>query len=133
MKLFPGLRRRLPGRLRDRLQLAILINLIATPGLGSWIAHRRQAATGQLILVLAGFAGFLVHLFRMVADSWTAAWNGLDPLPAPPELLNRSLALMGIAWVWSAITSIQIYLEIRRTDRSKPPRLEQPPRLPPEP
>jgi hypothetical protein len=131
MNLFPGLLRRLPGKRRDLLQLAILINLIATPGLGSWIAHRRLAAYGQLAIVLAGFGGFLVYLFRMLADSWTAAWNGLDPLPLPPELLNRSLAVMGIAWVWSAFTSLQLYREIRRLDRATPPPLNTPPRLDP--
>lgn len=126
MKLRFTLLPTLPSKRRDLLQLAIIINQLATPGLGSWLAGHKRSASAQLAIVLLGFFGFLLHLAQMVRDSWVAAWEGLDPPLLSSTLMNRSLGLIGIAWLWAGFTSLLIYREMRALDRSSTP---APPRL----
>lgn len=112
---------------RDRLFLAIVGNLLATPGLGSWAAGHRIAGAGQLITVCSGFALFLVHFARLMRTTWDAALDGLNAPPLSSDLLHLSLGIMGVAWLWSAITSVQIYLTIRRLAHDEAQALANPP------
>lgn len=115
------------GRWRDRIEVAVVINQLATPGLGSWLAGRRIAGAGQLVLSFAGFGLYLVFFGLLLRSLWAAA-TGDPPPPAPaPFWWKNALALFGIAWLWSGVTSIQLLLERRR--RPPPP---LPPRLPQE-
>jgi len=106
---------RLPANRRDRLQIAIVINQLATPGLGSWIAGHRIAGAGQLTLAIAGFLYFLVNCIRLVTDSVNAATQGNAPPPFPEQAVKLTLLLFGIAWLWSGITSLQLWRELRNT------------------
>lgn len=122
---------RQPPRLRsraDRLEVAIVVNQLATPGLGSWMAGHRTTGAGQLVIASAGFAGSLVHWWRSMRAIWTAAGTGAEAVLPDNSLLMRSLVLFGIAWIWAGFTSLQIYAEIRRL-RAAPP--TQPPSLDP--
>ena len=75
---------------RARVWTCILTNQLATPGLGSLMARRVLAGTGQLLLALAGFVlivGWMFELFHRVflqqlggpvpADSsgWMGKWG----------------------------------------------------------
>jgi hypothetical protein len=111
---------------RDQLQVAIVINELATPGLGSWIAGYRVAGAGQLILACAGFALFVVHLILQVSALLRAAEFGTEPVQPPAAWWHYALILFGIAWLWASVTSIQMYRELRtRKETSLPPRLTQ--------
>ncbi len=125
MKRFLSSGARLPRR--DRLQMAILINQLATPGLGSWVAGHRLAGAGQLTLACAGFAWFLVYFFLLIREYWRALDFAYEPHAPPEAILNQALILFGVAWLWSGITSLQCWLELRRTPRGTP---GEPPRLP---
>ncbi len=116
---------------RDRTLLAIAANLLATPGLGSWIAGHRVAGAGQLAVVLVGFAMFLVHFGRLMGTLWDTAANGIDATPLPAELLHQSFYVMGIAWLWSAVTSVQMFLAARKPHPSDSPDPGEPPPLAP--
>ena len=113
----------LAGRSRDRVEIAVVINQLATPGLGSWIAGRRLAGAGQLILSCAGFGLFLVFFVLMIRSLWLAAGGEPDIGTPDPLLWKRALGLFGAAWVWSGITSLQLLLDRRRRRRDQPPRL----------
>lgn len=117
---------RWPIRRRDRVQVAIVINQLATPGLGSWLAGRRIAGAGQLILAFAGFFLFVGYLGILLVGVWRATWNGLEPVPPNPAWWRWGIGLFGAAWLWAAVTSLQLWLGLRR-DR-EPPTVE-PPRL----
>lgn len=111
---------RLPRNRRDLLQIAIVINQLATPGLGSWIAGRKLAGSGQLTLAFAGFLLFLVRCVRLVSESFRAALDGSEAPGFPAEAWQRALLLFGIAWLWSAVTSLQLLHEIRNLPAARP-------------
>ena len=56
-----------PGRKpvsRAKAKNAALLNLLATPGLGSLLCGRWIAGAGQLVLCVAGFAVFIVWFVK---------------------------------------------------------------------
>ncbi|MBX3743838.1 MAG: hypothetical protein KF833_00885 [Verrucomicrobiae bacterium] len=119
---------RLPPR--DRLQVAILINQLATPGLGSWLAGFRVAGLGQLILSISGFLLFLVFFGAWMLELGRFWYYALDEVHLPdPFWWQSSLLLFGAAWLWAAITSCQMFGQLRRLPRppTTPPSLNAPP------
>lgn len=129
---------RLPRKRRDRLQIAIVINQLATPGLGSWIAGHRIAGAGQLAFSCSGFLYFLFCCVHHVSESIRTALDGGESPSFPMEAWNRTLLIFGIGWLWAAITSLQMLWEIRNTPHvpappplASPPPLHSSPRWPP--
>jgi hypothetical protein len=104
-----------------------LINLAATPGLGSLIARRYWAGTGQLLLALAGFglivAWMCVYFHRVFLHQLD------EPAPTTPFgwLGKWGLICFVTAWVWSLVTSISFWCQAAADDgvglKSVPPRL----------
>ena len=105
----------------------VLINLCATPGLGSVMARRYWAGTGQLVLAVTGFClivEWMVGLFHGVI------LEQLDE-PVPPHAANWlgkwGVICFGAAWLWSLFTSISIWRHSQADEpsglRPVPPRL----------
>ncbi|MCC6233275.1 MAG: hypothetical protein IT580_11565 [Verrucomicrobiales bacterium] len=125
-----------PGRLlksrRDRVLVSVVINQLATPGLGSWIAGRRLAGMGQLALSIAGFLEFMAYFGLLIWQSIRALTQGVET-PGPSATLWRTgLLLFGLAWLWSGLTSWQLWRECQAQDlreRSECPPGPLPPRL----
>ena len=112
-----------PRRWRDQIEVAIIINQLATPGLGSWMVGRRIAGAGQLALSCTGFGFFVVFFFQVLRTAWLAA-GGESQVPSPdPFWWKYALILFGAAWVWSGITSVQLLIVRQRQRRDAPPRL----------
>jgi hypothetical protein len=86
-----------------------LINLAATPGLGSLIARRFWAGTGQLLLALAGFGLIVAWMFEAFYRTYLANMGE----PVPPEshgwMGKWGLICFGAGWLWSLVTSISIW------------------------
>ena len=85
----------------------VLINQLATPGLGSLMAGRRVAGLGQLLLAAAGCA-MVIGWFALTL---TNVYNKLvnDAEPRPTGWLGEAGALMFVvAWLWALVTSIQL-------------------------
>jgi len=100
---------------------ALLLNQLATPGLGSIAARHWLAGLGQLAVFLAGFCIFAVWAFQQFNLALTL-WSGGDPVPAGnghPGLLGFSLA--AIAWLWALGTSLQILREAKTDNPPAPP------------
>ena len=95
---------------RSTARNSVLINQLATPGLGSLLAGRWIAGTGQLLLAVAGFvmvigwfAGVMIQLYRQI--------NG-DPEPKSVAWLGESGAVtFAAAWLWALITSLSLLRE----------------------
>ena len=51
---------------RKRIITCVLLNLVATPGLGSVMAQRWVAGIGQIILSLAGFVLMMIWFFQVM-------------------------------------------------------------------
>jgi hypothetical protein len=99
---------------RTRARNAVLLNQFATPGLGSLMAGRYVAGTGQLLLALAGF-GLIAAWFVLVMMRLYDQIN-LDSSPeigAYGRVGLSGAALFAIAWVWSLVTSISLLRHAR--------------------
>jgi 4a-hydroxytetrahydrobiopterin dehydratase len=105
----------------DRTSAAIIINQLATPGLGSWIAGHRVAGAGQLLIACSGFCVFLVYFARLIIEAFHTAMGAEPVEPLNDALWRWGLILFGVSWVWSGITSLQIWSRSRRT--AVPPRV----------
>jgi hypothetical protein len=96
-----------------RARLATLVNLAATPGLGSLMAGRWLAGAGQLLLALAGavllgwwMIGWLLHFAAPMLDRAAAA-------PGHGRGLT-GLALLAAGWLWALATSLDLLRRARR-------------------
>ncbi len=98
----------------------MLLNLAATPGLGSLLAKRFVAGAGQLALALLGFGLVCVWFVRLYTSLYQQFQENTDfhwhPLPG---LLGA--ALFAAAWLWSLVTSLSIRREARASVSSEAP------------
>jgi hypothetical protein len=121
---------------RARVVSCVLVNLCATPGLGSMMARRVLAGIGQLLLAMAGFClivGWMFELFHRVY---------LEQLgePVPPNLSGWmgkwGLIIFGASWLWSLVTSLSLLRQVKSDEqagqRPVPPRLADLAGKPPE-
>jgi hypothetical protein len=116
--------------------------LAATPGLGSLIARRFLAGTGQLLLALAGFTLMLVWFVQMMIRYYGLMFSETQPRLPKLVLLEAGAILFALSWLWSLVTSISLLREASRnslkslesleTERISPPVLDssdKPPKL----
>jgi hypothetical protein len=107
----------------------MLLNLFATPGLGSLLARRWVAGTGQLVLFLAGFVLFLVWFVKMMKDYYGLMFDAHEEPDMNAYLwyLKAGVLLAVAAWLWALVTSLQLL----HAAKTPPPQLEtKPPVLP---
>ena len=108
----------------------LVLNLFATPGLGSWIANRTRPAIGQLILA---FAGFFLIIAWFVQLEW-GMYNQIMSDSHAPNPYNRvgkiGATLFITAWLWSLITTISVRAEARRNEANPKPPPPTPPIIP---
>ena len=117
----------------NRLIACIFINQLATPGLGSWMARRRIAGGGQLALAFSGFGLIMIWMGK---SFYAAFANQLDmgEASSPPDWMwNWGWILFGSSWIWALVTSVALFFQARRLQKSIPipPRITDPP--PPQP
>ena len=127
---------------RARITSCIIINLAATPVLGSLIARRFLAGTGQLLLALAGFTLMLVWFVQMMIRYYGLMFSETQPRLPKLVLLEAGAILFALSWLWALVTSISLLREASRnslkslesleTERISPPVLDssdKPPKL----
>jgi len=106
---------------RSTARNSVLINQLATPGLGSLLAGRWLAGIGQLLLAVAGFT-MVVAWFAMVLIQMYQQING-EAEPKSVAWLGEAGALtFAASWLWAWITS----LSLLRQTKSSQNRLEPP-------
>jgi len=112
---------------RARAASCALINLAATPGLGSLIARRFWAGIGQLLLALAGFVLLVGWMFEFFDRAFSQQLG--EPASTTPIgwMLKWGLILFAAAWVWSLVTSISLWRQAGADEagglKPVPPRL----------
>ena len=89
---------------------ATLINLLATPGLGSLLGRRRIAGAGQLLLSVVGFTLFVVWFVKEMTQFYGQISGNVEVRPVG-KFLVAGLALFALAWLWSAVTSLSLLRE----------------------
>ena len=92
---------------------AVLLNQLATPGLGTLLAGRLVVGIGQLLLALAGF-GFVVVWFVALLRQYYGQITGDVPIKPIAWLGEIGAVLFLAAWFWSLVTSIRLVREARR-------------------
>jgi 4a-hydroxytetrahydrobiopterin dehydratase len=90
---------------------AALLNLLATPGLGSLLARRWIAGSGQLILAVAGFTLVVVWFFKEMIPYYRLMYGDAPPHLTGMKMLAAGAIVFAVAWVWSAVTSISLLRE----------------------
>lgn len=93
----------------------LLINQLATPGLGSLMAGRWVAGLGQLLLAVAGFAMVIGWFALTLANVYNQAINDAEPQPAG-WLGGVGALVFGVAWLWALVTSLQILRSARSAE-----------------
>src|SRR5678810_585571 len=89
-----------------------LVNQFATPGLGSLMARRYVAGSGQLLLALIG-AGLVIAWFVSVMSRVYQQVEG-DSLSSSAAWLGEAGAVAFIAsWLWSLVTSLSLLRQAR--------------------
>ena len=92
-----------------RARNATLLNLLGTPGLGSLLAGRVVAGSGQLGLAVVGFTLVVIWFVQMMSGYYGQMFN--DGAARPATAMTKLLLGAGIfalAWVWSLVTSLSL-------------------------
>ena len=98
----------------------MLLNQLATPGLGSLLAGRRVAGTGQLLLALAGFVLVIAWFGLLAFQIYGQLMEGTEPKPVG-WLGLAGAGTFAAAWLWSLVTSLSILREARANERKLAP------------
>ena len=106
-KIFSALRSRRPLTRSDAWNFA-LINQLATPGLGSLLARRFVAGTGQLLIALAGFSLFVAWFVQTMRSFYGQMFESDLRFDSGFALAKWGILLFVVAWLWSLVTSIQV-------------------------
>ena len=122
---------------RARAWACLLTNLFATPGLGSLMARRFFAGTGQLLLALAGFILIIGWMFELCHRVYLQQLGE----PVPPDssgwVGKWGLICFGASWLWSLATSLSLLRQVKSDElvepRPIPPRMADLPGQPPKP
>ena len=103
---------------RARAASCALINLAATPGLGSLIARRYLAGTGQLLLALAGFGLLVVWMFEFFHRVYLQQMGELVSSNGPGWMGKWGLICFGASWLWSLVTSLSLLRQVKSDEQA---------------
>ncbi len=92
---------------------AALVNQLATPGLGSLMAGRWVAGSGQLALAVAGFVLVVVWFFKVMIQYYGEIGGDVQPHPVGWIGVTGGI-LFVVSWFWALVTSISLFFEARR-------------------
>ncbi|MGA2240808.1 MAG: hypothetical protein ABSH11_02065 [Verrucomicrobiota bacterium] len=120
---------------RARAASCALINLAATPGLGSLIARRVFAGTGQLLLALAGFVLIVGWIFELCYRVFLQQLGETVPPDSSGWMWKWGLLLFSAGWLWSLVTSLSLLRQAKADGQVEskpiPPRMTDLPGQPP--
>ena len=88
-----------------------MLNLLATPGLGSLMCRRWIAGSGQLILAVAGFTLVAVWFYREMVPYYGLMFSDEPPHFPDFKMLAWGADVFAASWLWSAVTSYSLMRE----------------------
>jgi hypothetical protein len=111
---------------RSKARNCMVLNLLATPGLGSLSAGRIAAGLGQLLIAVAGFVLFVIWFVKVITQ--TIGQFSSDGEIKPVGWMGvLGGAVFAAAWFWSLVTSLSVNREAKNNEFEAP----QPPPLSP--
>lgn len=99
----------------------LLINQLATPGLGSIMVGRWLAGVPQLLLALTGFCMFAAWFLLTLREAYRLSDFSGDPKSYTWLGISGAI-VFAVAWLWALVTSLQV-LKAARKSRATPPPL----------
>lgn len=102
-----------------RAWLCVLINLVATPGLGTLMARRIVTGCCQLVLAVAGSGLLVVGLCESFYNMSLEALGEAPPQGSIIWMWNWGGILFTVSWVWTLISSLGILFQARRENRTR--------------
>ena len=98
---------------------AAFVNQCATPGLGSLMARRWIAGSGQLALAVTGFVMVAVWFVEMMLQYYGQISGNMQPHPV--GWIGETGGILFVAsWFWALVTSIGLFFEARRNATMEP-------------
>lgn len=104
---------------------ALLLNLLGTPGLGTWMAGKRVTGLLQAVLAVAGFALVVIWFVQWC----TALLHGGRAAYLTYRGLGMGAGLFAIAWVWGLLTGLRLLKQSPPPSTESQQQEAQPPRL----
>jgi hypothetical protein len=98
---------------------AALVNQCATPGLGSLMAGRWFAGSGQLVVAVAGFVLVVVWFFKVMIQYYGQITGDVQPHPVGWIGITGGILFVA-SWFWALVTSISLFFEARRNAAAEP-------------
>jgi 4a-hydroxytetrahydrobiopterin dehydratase len=93
---------------RAAVRNATLLNLLATPGLGSLVARRWFEGIGQLLLSVTGFCLVVVWFIREIIPYYGEMFSDTPPPHVGLQMLGVGAAMFAASWFWSLVTSLSL-------------------------
>ena len=108
-----------------------LMNLCATPGLGSLLGRQTLAGTGQLLFAGTGFALLLGWMGQFFYRIYLQQLDQPVPSGSYGWLGKWGVIFFGAGWLWSLVTSLsllrQAKMEAQANANGVPPRIGEMP------
>jgi len=101
---------------RPKARNAALMNLLATPGLGSLMAGRLFAGMGQLALSVSGFVLVLVWFMQEMVPYYSLMFSDEPQHAVGFKMLKLGAGLFALAWLWSLVTSVSLFRETSKAN-----------------
>lgn len=96
-----------------RIVAAILVNLTATPGLGSLACRRLVPGAGQLTLSVTGFCLITVWMLKMIYRSTMQQIGEAAPAAPASWMWKWGVLCFAAAWLWALVTSISLWRQAK--------------------
>ncbi len=98
---------------------AALVNLLATPGLGSLMAGRWVAGLGQLAVAVAGFVMVVVWFFKVMIQYYGQVTGEVQVRPV--GWIGEVGAILFVAsWFWALVTSVNLLRQAKAGGPAEP-------------
>jgi hypothetical protein len=107
-----------PKPKRSKALNCLLMNQLATPGLGSLMGGRIVAGSIQLGMAVLGFVLVVVWMYRLSANAYRQAFELPTQPPASPWLGTAGFGLFALSWVLAWFTSLSL---LRHAPPEEPP------------
>jgi hypothetical protein len=116
MKIFSGDKILSPAKARN----CMLMNLFATPGLGSLMAGRIISGLGQLFLFLIGFALVTVWFIKTMKEYYSLMSEDIPVHVSYGKYFLAGFLFAAASWLWSLLTSIQMMAQAKTPEPALP-------------
>jgi hypothetical protein len=92
---------------------ALLMNLFATPGLGTLMAGKVVSGLVQLALAVTGFALVLIWFIRVMIQYYQLAGGEDVSGNLHPGIAITGGIIFAVAWLWGFATGVQLWQSSR--------------------